>query len=230
MSKPAVLLVLLLPAALPVPAAAAGPRAAVAGRWLPSECSTAPDSSLPTKNGETAEERWNRAYRIGYAAIEKRDLDTAEESFCEALVAAQGFSRNDVRWAETFDELGLLSYLRGDQDRAEALQGAATAEILLALGPEASDLSPAEKERCSVSLHTFLSRLAIVFERQGRAAEMQELERAPYRILGMGYVPASAVLARLDWLISRYLLAEDMKAADWLSQLRRQLQEDSLER
>ena len=227
MSKPAITILLAaLQAALWVSSAAAEAN----GRWLPPECSAVLDSSLREKSDETAEERWNRAYRLGYAALEKGDVDSALPSLCEALVAARGFSRDDVRWAETFDELGLLSFLRGDIDRAEALQGAATAEILLALGPPASDLPAAEKDRCSLSWRTYLSRLAIVYERQGRAVEMKELEGAPYRILGMGYVPAPAVLARLDWLISRYLLAEDMKAADWLSKLRRRLQAESAER
>ena len=43
----------------------------------------------------------------------------------------------------------------------------------------------------------------------------------------MDYVPAETVASRLDWLISRYLLAEDMAAADWLAGLGRRLREGS---
>ncbi len=231
MSKQAITILLAtLQAALWPSSAAASPAAEANARWLPLECAAMLDSSLPEESNGTVEARWNQAYRRGYAAIEQGDLDGALKSLCEALAAARGFDRGDVRWAETFDELGLLSFQRGDIGRAEALQGAAAAEILLALGPSARDQPAAEKDRCSLSLRTYLGRLALVYERQGRAAEMRELEGAPYRILGMGYVPAPAVLARLDWLISRYLLAEDMKAADWLSKLRRRLQAESAER
>ena len=33
---------------------------------------------------------------------------------------------------------------------------------------------------------------------------------------------------RLEWLISRYLLAEDMAAADWLTALRKRLRDELL--
>lgn len=37
---------------------------------------------------------------------------------------------------------------------------------------------------------------------------------------------ADGLARRLDWLISGYLLAEDLAAADWLTQLRARLQQE----
>jgi hypothetical protein len=70
---------------------------------------------------------------------------------------------------------------------------------------------------------TYVARLRQVLERQGRADLIPKLERAPYLVLGRGYVPAESLEPRLEWLISRYLLAEDMAAADWLTALRKRL-------
>lgn len=174
-----------------------------------------------------AESQWNLHYRQGWEAIETRDLDAAEYSLCRALNAARSFEAGDLRFTETLDELGLVSFLRGDFAQAEAMQGAAVAEILLSLGPPADDLTEEQRDLCRSSVATYLTRLGWVFDRQGRAELMGELERAPYLVLAMGYVPTEAVANRLDWLISRYLLAEDMAAADWLAGLRRRLGEES---
>lgn len=67
---------------------------------------------------------------------------------------------------------------------------------------------------------TYMARLGWIFERQGRREEIDLLMREPHRILEWGYIPLESVLARLDWLISRYLLAEDFAAADRLTSLR----------
>jgi hypothetical protein len=196
------------------------------GRWLPEGCR--PLLELAAAAGEAAtsedaETRWNRLYRLGYDAIDSGDLETAERSFCQALEAARAFGERGLRFAETLDELGLLNYLRGDTDQAEAMQGAAAAEILLALGPPADDLLEEERDRCRSSVATYVARLGQVLERQGRADLIPKLERAPYLVLGRGYVPAESLEPRLEWLISRYLLAEDMAAADWLTALRKRL-------
>jgi hypothetical protein len=172
---------------------------------------------------DSAEARWNLHYRRGFGSIREQDLEAAERSLCLALDAARAFDARDLRFAETLDELGLVAYLRGDDARAEAMQGAATAEILLALGPPAKDLPAEARERCGLTFATYVGRLGLVFERQGRPALLDELRGSPYLVLGMGYVPAEALDRRLDWLISRYLLAEDMAAADWLKDLERRL-------
>jgi hypothetical protein len=193
-----------------------------AAGWLPESCGPL----LESRETGGAEERWNLHYRRGYDAIETGDLEAAERSLCRALAAARGFGPRDMRFAETLDELGLLNYLRGDDARAEAMQGAAAAEILLALGPPADDLPAEERDLCRSSVPTYLARLGQVYERQGRGALTADLGRAPYRILGMEYVPAPALAGRLEWLISRYLLTEDMPAADWLRNLRERLRTD----
>ncbi len=232
MGKPAITVLLAaLQAALCVSSAAASPAAEANVRWLPPECAAVLDRPCPTRTTERPRHAGIGLYRRGYAAIEQGDLDGALKSLCEALASARGFDRGDVRWAETFDELGLLGFQRGDLDRAEALQGAPPRRR--SCSPSArrpATFRPPRRIAAALSLRTYLGHLALVYDRQERVAEMRELEGAPYRILGMGYVPAPAILARLDWLISRYLLAEDMKAADWLSKLRRRLRAESSER
>jgi hypothetical protein len=196
------------------------------GSWLPVRCRSVLEvvaAAGEVEAPDSAEARWNLHYRHGVASIREEDLEAAERSLCLALDAARAFEPRDARFAETLDELGLAAYLRGDDASAEAMQGAATAEILLALGPPARDLAPGEKARCGINFPTFLGRLGLVFERQGRGAVLGDLQRSPFLVLGMGYVPAQALLGRLDWLVSRYLLAEDLAAADWLRELQERL-------
>lgn len=202
------------------------------GYWLPSRCQAmlhVAGAQGELELSDSAEERWNLHYRRGFGRIEERDLEAAERDFCLALDAARVFEPHDLRFAETLDELGLVAYLRGDDAQAEAIQGAATVEILLALGPPARDQTAEERERCGHNLATYLGRLGHVFERQGRTGSIAELKRAPFLLLGKGYVPARALAGRLDWLISRYLLAEDMAAADWLRALRERLRSEAAE-
>lgn len=193
-------------------------------RWLPESCTPLLEVARAQGKHEpegSAEARWNEHYRQGFEASRQRELETAETSFCLALEAAQEFGPRDLRFAETLDELGLVSYLQGDDAKAEALQGAATAEILLTLGPPAPDQSEDERSHCRSSLTTYLGRLGWVLERRGKGEQIEELRRAPYLVLARGYLPREALDERLDWLVSRYLLAEDLVAADWLTALRR---------
>ena len=51
-----------------------------------------------------------------------------------------------------------------------------------------------------------------------------ELERAPWRSFAAGYLPLDRQLAhRLDWLVSRYLLEENLAAAEELGDLQRRI-------
>ncbi|MCP3957001.1 MAG: hypothetical protein GY719_04030 [bacterium] len=211
-------------AALPLSAQA--PREdCVAQRWLPEACvialgerCTRPDTG--EKVGESDDSRWNHYYRLGIEAIQIKDLEGAEISFCHALAAAASFGPRDMRFAETLDELGLVRFLGGDYDGSEAMQGAAVAEMLLALGPPAEDLCETAGKSCASSVGTYLTRLGWIFDRQGREGELEALLREPHRVLERGYVPADSVRTRLDWLIGRYLLREDFAAADWLTAFR----------
>ncbi len=192
-------------------------------RWLPNACVLTLDveSALAAEEpAQSDEARWNDFYRRGMAAFRSEDLEAAGTSFCLALEAAVSFGPRDVRFAETLDELGLVGYLREDYASSEAMQGAAVAEMLLALGPPAEDLAGAAQKSCKSSVATYMPRLGWIFERQGRAGEIEPLIAKPYRILGRGYVPYDSLGGRLDWLIAQYLLAEDYAAADWLSSLR----------
>ncbi len=65
-----------------------------------------------------------------------------------------------------------------------------------------------------------------MFGRQGQSSLGAEIERTPVTILGRGYIPAAALLPRLPWLKSRYLLAEDLAAADWLTALEKRLRSE----
>lgn len=192
--------------------------------WLPDACVLTLDveRALADDGGveESDEARWNDAYRLGIAAISNRDLEAAEMHFCGALEFAGSFGLRDIRFAETLDELGLVSYLRGDDENAEAMQGAAVAEMLLAVGPPTADLAAAAEKSCRSSVATYMVRLGWIFDRQGRRGEIDLLLRKPDRILERGYVPYDSVRGRLDWLIAQYLLIEDFAAADRLSSLR----------
>lgn len=177
-----------------------------------------------------AEERWNDDYRQGWQELEKGELDLAERSYCEALLSAMVFPDADIRFAETLDELGLVYFQSGEFAKSEAAQGAATAEILLALGPTAPGQTPEEKQQYSSSLEIYLGRLSWIYTTIGRASEIAELEAHPYRILGRGYLPDHRIASRLDWLISRYLLAENIQAADWLTALKNAIKSGSVEK
>ena len=193
--------------------------------WLPDACLLTLEVERALLDGgedpgESDEARWNRFYRLGIDAVGGRDLERAGTLFCRALEVAGSFGPRDIRFAETLDELGLVAFLREDYAESEAMQGAAVAEMLLALGPPSEDLCEAAKKSCASSVATYMTRLGWIFERQGRPREIDPLMREPYRILGRGYVPFDAADHRLEWLIARYLLAEDFAAADWLSSLR----------
>ena len=194
-------------------------------RWLPEACrlalTVAHASTLDPKQSDEA--LWNHFYRLGFKAIQEEDLESAETGFCRALEAARSFGPRDIRFAETLDELGLVRYLGGDDQGAEAMQGAAVAEMLLALGPPSEDLRETARKSCRSSVAIYMVRLGWIFQRQGRGEEIKPLLQAPYRILGRGYVPYDSVLGRLDGLIAQYLLIEDFGAADWLSSLRNEV-------
>lgn len=193
--------------------------------WLPEVCVVALEiaESRSLDSGESAQDaasRWNDFYLQGIEAIGREDLEAAENSFCGALEAARSFGPRDIRYAETLDELGLVSYMDSDEDLAEAMQGAAVAEILLALGPSGEPLTETIGKSCRSSVASYMERLGWIFERQRRAGDIDPLMQQPYRILAEGYVPDDSVLPRLDWLISQYLLIEDFRAAKWLSAFR----------
>ena len=193
-------------------------------RWLPDACILTLDVERALQVDVLEEEadaaRWNRFYRLGIDAIDSQNLEQARASFCQALEAAGSFGPRDFRFAETLDELGLVAFMDEDYATSEAMQGAATAEILLALGPPPRDLAAAAEKEYKSSVATYMVRLGWIFERQGRPREIDALMTEPYRILERGYVPLDSVLPRLDWLIAQYLLAEDFAAADWLTALR----------
>ncbi len=200
-------------------AAVSGP---VAG-WLPEACVLTLDVEsilAGEKAAESDDARWNRFYRRGMADFGRDDFAAARVSFCLALESAASFGPRDYRFAETLDELGLVGYLAEDYAFSEAMQGAATAEMLLALGPPAADLTEEAGNSCKSSVATYMTRLGWIFDRLGRGEDIEPLMREPYRILERGYVPFDSLQGRLDWLIGRYLLAEDFAAADRLSALR----------
>ena len=195
------------------------------GRWLPEVCITTLEverasAAEGTDRQESNEARWNRFYRLGIDAFGARDLEPAWAQFCLALDAARSFGPRDIRFAETLDELGLVAFLQEDFAASEAMQGAAAAEMLLAVGPPAGDMTEEAKKSCESSVATYMTRLGWIFERQGKEGELDALMDRPYMILARGYVPFGRVSNRLDWLISRYLLAENFTAADWLASLR----------
>ena len=207
------LLAVVLAAALPC--AAEG-----VARWVPEDCAGAESAAS-----------WNDAYRQGFVAIERGDAYAAQRRMCSALLAARVFDARDWRYAETLDELGRIAFDLGHYDRAERLQGAAIAEMLLAVGPHGEPLRDGEtsaaspvREDCRSGLRVYTTRLGWIHERVPGRLTVEALARAPWRIFAAGYLPLDAGLAaRLEWLIARYLLEENLAAAEELTELQRSI-------
>lgn len=195
-------------------------------RWVPERC-----IELEAGGDAAPDAAWNEAYRRGIEATERGELALAEIEMCRALLAARGFGPRDWRFAETLDELGLVAYSARDFVLAESVQGAAIAEMLLAVGPHGEpfrDAGPSDqapiRDDCRSGVRVYTTRLGWIHERSPARIVPSELERAPWRVFAAGYLPLDADLAaRLDWLISRYLLEENLEAADELSELRRRI-------
>ncbi|MEL7058751.1 MAG: hypothetical protein AAGN46_01870 [Acidobacteriota bacterium] len=185
-------------------------------RWLPASCDAALHGLSAAPDARSAA-RWNRDYRAGIEAIGVRDLDRAEALFCRSLQAARSFPAEDLRFAETLDELGLVFYLRADLENAEAMQGAAVTERLLSVGAPRGLEAEVSATSCLSSVGVYLKRLGWIAERQGWAEEHASWVAAPYRILAARYIPDRVVRSRIDGLIATYLLLEDYAAADWLT-------------
>jgi hypothetical protein len=212
------------------------PATAPAGieRFTPEQCVelAAPDRQAREGTERSdPEARWNESYRRGFRALEREDYHDAEQHMCHALMAARGFGPRDWRFAETLDELGLIAFTLRDFDRAEHVQGAAIAEMLLAVGPhgepfrdkDASEQAPI-REDCRSGIHVYTTRLGWIHDQVPGRIATAELARTPWRIFAAGYLPLDAQLAkRLDWLISRYLLEENLAAAEELGDLQRRI-------
>lgn len=220
---------LLLVLACGVPCLADAPR-----RWVPERClelSAGEFDPAPARATPEPDSRWNEFYRGGIEAVERGAYADAEAGMCRALLVAREFGPRDWRFAETLDELGLIAYSVRDFELAERMQGAAIAEMLLAVGPHGEpfrDVGPSEqapiRRDCRSGVHVYTTRLGWIDEQAPTRIAPSELERAPWRVFAAGYLPLDADLAkRLDWLISRYLLEENLVAADELSELRQRI-------
>ena len=194
-------------------------------RWVPGRCL----ELLPADT--KVESSWNEAYRRGFNAIGRDEYDVAELEMCQALLAARRLGPRDWRFAETLDELGLIAFTLRDFELAEQVQGAAIAEMLLAVGPhgepfkgqEISEQSPVRPD-CRSGIGVYTTRLGWIHERTPGRITTSDLESAPWRVFPAGYLPLDAQLAkRLDWLISRYLLEENLVAADELTDLQERI-------
>jgi len=191
-------------------------------RPIPASCR---ERVAVTPDGSPAEAAWNRSYANGFRATGLADWNLAEAEFCRALEAARSFGPRDWRFAETLDELGLVYYSLGEYDDAEAAQGAAVAELLLALGPQDARLPGAEAVCDAADLGQYVVRLGWVWARQGRDDGIESLRLRPYEIFARDYLPRDAALAaRLEWLVSQYLRREDLAAVTrlegWISAMR----------
>ncbi len=170
-----------------------------------------PDRSLPRAcvglvSGEAI---WNDAYQSGFQATRRGDHEAAKLSLCQALAAVQNSPADDWRFAETLDELGLVSYRQRDFETCVAMQGRAVAEILLAQGPDSPDVQ------------MYIQRLIAAYKADGRITGFGRLRRNPYRIFGerdlIEWTPW--MRQRLQWLRAEYLKREDMRAASYLGRV-----------
>jgi hypothetical protein len=221
----------LLPILLGAPCLADSP-----ARWIAEPCLAYAEGeggsvSPGVSPAEAADARWNDAYRRGWRAIERGELTVAEAEMCRALLVARAFGPRDWRFAETLDELGLILFELRDFDAAERVQGAAIAEMLLAVGPRGEPLGEqgasshaAIRPDCLSGIRVYTTRLGWIHEQTPGRVDTAELRREPWRIFAAGYLPLDAALAhRLDWLVSQYLLEENLAAADTLAELQRSI-------
>jgi hypothetical protein len=200
-------------------------------RWTPEHCLEF--SMVDVAAGD--EKIWNHAYRRGFRAIGRGEYDVAEREMCQALVAAQGFGPRDWRFAETLDELGLIAYELGDLELAERMQGAAIAEMLLAAGPHGEPLEGLGKSGrsvirpdCASGVRVYTERLELILERSRGRTTADAIRRRPWSIYSAGYIPLDSLLAdRLEWLVSQYLLEENLDAAEELTTLRSEIPGES---
>lgn len=203
-------------------------------RWIPGHCleygsqADSPEDASGTGNAET---RWNEAYLAAFRTIERGEYGFAESRMCQALLEAREFGARDWRFAETLDELGLIAFELRDFELAEQLQGAAIAEMLLSVGPsgeplrehDTSEHSPIRQD-CRSGVRVYTERLGWILERVRGRTTVAELRIRPWRIFEAEYLPLDAELGhRLDWLISRYLLEENLPAAEALAELQREI-------
>jgi len=196
-------------------------------RWAPEHCLEY------AATGSAAEENWNDAYQRGFRAIGHGEYDVAEREMCGAVFAAREFGPRDWRFAETLDELGLIAFQLRDFELAERMQGAAIAEMLLAAGPHGEPLEELGRSGrsvirpdCASGIRVYTSRLGLIHERLPGRTTTDAIDSEPWSIFAAGYVPLDANLAdRLDWLVSQYLLEENLEAAETLSALQARLRE-----
>jgi hypothetical protein len=196
-------------------------------RWIPERCRS--DASV--SDDANADSRWNEAYRQGLLAIQEGQFLQAESSMCLALRAARRFDPRDWRFSETLDELGLIAFELRDFELAEQVQGAAIAEMLLAVGPHGEPLGDADlsrnkhiREDCRSGVRVYTTRLGWIHEQLRGRISIDTLNEEPWRIFAVGYLPLDVQLAkRLDWLIAQYLLLEDVAAADALAELQHEI-------
>ena len=193
-------------------------------RWAPEHC-------LEYGPGE---EPWSHAYRNGFRAIQQGEYVAAEREMCRALLAARDFGPRDWRFAETLDELGRIAFELRDFELAERMQGAAIAEMLLATGPHGEPLDDLGKSGrsvirpdCASGVRVYTERLGWIHERSPGRTTTDAIRKKPWTVFEAGYVPLDASLAsRLDWLVSQYLLEENLDAADALTELRGEIVAD----
>lgn len=210
--------------------------AAAPPRWIPQRCidAAALDRSATRSGEKDADSRWNDAYRRGWRSIEDAAYVEAESAMCRALLAAREFGPRDWRYAETLDELGLIAFQLRDFELAEQVQGAAIAEMLLAVGPHGEPLRDSEtsaqspiRPGCRSGVRAYATRLGWIHERTRGRVAADALAAEPWRIFDAGYLPLDPDLAqRLDWLVSQYLLEENLAAADALSSLQDKIRGD----
>lgn len=192
-------------------------------RWIPRRC--------VELVGEQVGGDWNEPYNRGFRAIERGAFQEAESDMCRALLAAHEFEPRDWRFAETLDELGLIAFSLHDYLLAEQFQGAAIAEMLLAVGPggepfagQAPSARAPIRPDCRSGLRSYTTRLGWIQKETMGGAAIDDLQDEPWRIFAAGYLPLDPQLAeRLEWLISRYLLEENLDAAEALRELQQQI-------
>ena len=151
---------------------------------------------------------WYALYDDAWEAIRNEDYALASKILQTALAHAEHFDTSDRRLAETLDDLGLVYFQLNNDFTAEMMQGRAVSELLLARGPGDPHVA------------VFITRLGMIYKRQGRSDTIAALQEKPYQIFELGYVVEDARLARrLDALAYEYHRAGGADASEYLTRL-----------
>ncbi len=114
---------------------------------------------------------WEKYMAAGQAAYQQGNNAEAEKQFSAALIEAEQFGPEDIRFGGTLNALGFIYHTQGKYAEAEPLLKRALAIAEKARGPDHPDVA------------TSLNNLAALYHAQGRYAEAEPLYKRSLAVL-----------------------------------------------